>query len=147
MGGGLSGYEWEIDYRTSAITLDRRPVDILHDFYIPALRRSVGYDRMAGYFSSSFLAAASQGFSSFVGRTGHLRLVVGASLAAQDVEAILKGDEERLTSRLDESLGDPGAWPEDVERGVDLLTWMVAHRYLELRVAIRIHRERGNQFP
>jgi hypothetical protein len=54
--------------------------DVLHDFYIPALRASVRYDRVAGYFRSTSLAAASQGFSALVENKGHVRLVVGADL-------------------------------------------------------------------
>jgi len=48
-------------------------VDILQDFYIPAFSLAVRYDLVAGYFRSSSLAAASQGFSSFVGRQGKMR--------------------------------------------------------------------------
>jgi hypothetical protein len=67
---GLQGVPWRLSYRTSALKPDGQPVDILHDFYIPALRRAVRYDRVAGYFRSSSLAAASQDFSAFVGRQG-----------------------------------------------------------------------------
>nr|WP_141657517.1 hypothetical protein [Thiocapsa sp. KS1] len=51
--------------------------DVLHDFYIPALCASVRYDRVAGYFRSTSLAAASQGFSALVENNGHVRLVAG----------------------------------------------------------------------
>jgi|OM-RGC.v1.038230223 hypothetical protein len=38
--GGLRDYPWEQCYATSDIREDGRPVDILQDFYIPALSRS-----------------------------------------------------------------------------------------------------------
>jgi hypothetical protein len=44
---GLRGIPWRLSYRTSTLRPDGQPVDILHDFYIPALQRSVRYDRMA----------------------------------------------------------------------------------------------------
>jgi hypothetical protein len=34
-------------------------------------------------------------------------------------------------------------WPAEVTRGVDLLAYMVAHGYLEVRVAFHVHRENG----
>lgn len=144
---GLRAYPWEMDYKTSATLINDRPVDMLHDFYIPALQRSIKYDRVAGYFRSSSLAAASQGFSAFVGRQGKMRLIVGADLEPQDVQAILDGDTLRLAKRLNEELEQPSAWPADVQNGVTLLAWMVAHGYLEVRVAFRLHRETGRPIP
>ena len=70
---GLRSYRWSYAYKTSAMTSASCPVDILHDFYIPALQRSIRYHRIAGYFRSTSLAVASQGFSAFVGRNGHIR--------------------------------------------------------------------------
>ncbi|MFP4146336.1 MAG: hypothetical protein ACLFSI_01305 [Halorhodospira sp.] len=67
---GLRDHLWEESYSTSELREDGSPVNILHDFYIPALSRSVQYDRVAGYFSSSSLAAASQGFTRFIENGG-----------------------------------------------------------------------------
>ena len=144
---GLQGVPWRLSYRTSALKPDGQPVDILHDFYIPALRRAVRYDRVAGYFRSSSLAAASQGFSAFVGRQGTMRLIVGADLEPQDVRAILAGTEEHLATALNAALAHPEAWPEAVTRGVALLAWMVAHGYLDVRVAFRVHAQTGEPLP
>src|SRR5215471_16030643 len=144
---GLRGVPWRLSYRTSALKPDGQPVDILHDFYILALHRAVRYDRVAGYFRSSSLAAASQGFSAFVGRQGTMRLIVGADLEPQDVRAILAGTEERLTAALDAALAHPEAWPEAVTRGITLLAWMVAHGYLDVRVAFRVHAHTSAPLP
>jgi hypothetical protein len=65
MNPDFKSIHWQLSYKTSTFATDGQPVNILHDFYIPALKRSVGYDRVAGYFRSSSLAAASQGFSAF----------------------------------------------------------------------------------
>jgi len=136
---GLKEFPWRISYRTSALKPEGRSIDILHDFYIPALRRSVRYDRVAGYFRSTSLAAASQGFSAFVAREGQMRLIVGADLDLEDVRAILQGAEDRLVEMLISELANPEQWPESVVRGVELLGWMVAKGRLEVRVAFRIH--------
>jgi superfamily II DNA or RNA helicase len=140
---GLRSREWLLSYKTSSTIVDGRPVDMLHDFYIPALSLSTGYDRVAGYFRSSSLAAASLGFSAFVGKHGHMRLIVGADLDTADVRAILNGDRERLERRLNDRLSGPEAWPQSVRDGVGLLAWMIANGYLEVRVAFRVHGATG----
>ena len=126
---------------------DEPPDNILHDFYIPALSLAKTYDRVAGYFRSSSLAAASQGFTSFVGREGKMRLITGADLDPEDVKAILAGDQERFARALNERLERDDEWPEDVRRGVTLLAWMVANGYLEVRVALRRHARTGEPIP
>jgi hypothetical protein len=129
--------------RPAGYRVEGRMIGINHDFYIPALQRSVHYDRVAGYFRSTSLAAASQGFSAFVGRHGRMRLIVGADLDPDDVRAILQGDEVQLTSLLNAELEQTNAWPEGVCRGVKLLAWMVAHGHLDVRVAFRVHTSTG----
>ncbi len=146
-GKGLRSRPWLLSYRTSATLIDGRPVNMLHDFYLPVLQLAVRYDRVAGYFRSSSLAAASQGFSAFVGRRGQMRLIVGADLEPADVRAILAGDRERLAARLNGELEHPHAWPREVQDGVSLLAWMVGRGYLEVRVAFRVHGETGEPLP
>jgi hypothetical protein len=143
----LKSFKWNYTYKTSSSGQDDQPVDILHDFYIPALKRATRYDRVAGYFRSSSLAAASQGFSAFAGCGGKMRLITGADLDEADVTAILEGDQKRLTDRLDQELGRPQDWPADVTRGIELLAWMVARDILDVRVAFRIHGKTGIPLP
>jgi len=140
---GLRGHAWRLSYSTSSHAAEGRPVDILHQFYIPALKRATRYDRVAGYFRSTSLAAASQGFSAFVGQGGRARMVVGSDLDPGDVRAILDVGEEALAATLNRELDDPEQWPEGVQQGVELLAWMLAHGHLEIRVAFRIHAESG----
>ena len=122
-------------------------MEILHDFYIPALQHSVKYDRVAGYFRSTSLAAASQGFSAFISNKGKIRLIVGSDLDPDDVSAILGGDQQRLERLLKGELEDDTQWPADVCRGVQLLAWMVVNGHLEVRVALRVHSTKGKAIP
>jgi len=140
---GLKSRDWFLSYKTSSTIIDGRPVDMLHDFYIPALSLAVRYDRVAGYFRSSSLAAASQGFSAFVGRHGKMRLIVGADLEPGDVQAILNGDKQRLAAKLTGELEGSESWQDEIRNGVTLLAWMVARGYLEVRVAFRVHGKTG----
>lgn len=144
---GLRAHQWRYSYRTSSTVIDGRPLNMLHDFYIPALKCAVQYDRVAGYFRSTSLAAASRGFSAFVGRGGRMRLIVGADLEPEDVKAVLEGDARRLENRLGEALEGEERWPDEVRNGVTLLAWMVAHGHLELKVALRVHRDTGEPLP
>ena len=137
MKSGLKSVDWRLTYYTSDVTESGKPVDILHDFYLPALNLATRYDRVAGYFRSSSLAAASQGYTSFLRHGGKMRLIVGADLQVQDVAAVLAGNHQRLSDTLMEELQSPENWPEDVQSGVALLAQMVASGQLELRVAFR----------
>jgi ERCC4-related helicase len=140
---GLRSRCWLLSYRTSSTVIEGRPLEMLQDFYLPALRLAVSYDRVAGYFRSSSLAAASQGFSAFVGKKGRMRLIVGADLDPLDVQAVLAGDAKRLARQLNQRLERPDDWPEEEQKGVVLLAWMVARGYLEVKVAFRVHGSTG----
>ncbi|MFQ6043839.1 MAG: DEAD/DEAH box helicase family protein, partial [Candidatus Poribacteria bacterium] len=124
----LRNYNFKISYGPSD--------DRLHDFYIPALSRSVRYDRSAGFFSSTALAVAAAGVARLIQNGGTMRLLVGAQLSEEDVEAIRKGDElrERLSAQLLDAILDP----EDVllRRRLEVLAWMVAEGTLEIKVAL-----------
>jgi hypothetical protein len=126
---------------------DGSPVSVLHDFYLPALMRATSYDRVAGYFRSSSLAAASEGYTSFVGHDGHLRMIVGADLNPADVAVILAGDHAVMEEKLLEELSHEEAFPEEVKNGLTLLAWMLQKKRLEIRVAFRRHRATGEPLP
>jgi hypothetical protein len=134
---------WQLTYDTGVPGPDGTPIDILRDFYLPALSRAVAYDRVAGYFRSTSLAAAAQGFEAFARHQGGIRLVAGADLDPADVAAILQGEAARRDAALLAALGLPEEWPDDVREGVTLLAWMVARERLDLRVAFRVHARSG----
>lgn len=139
---------WQISYLSSTARVDGSPTDILEDFYIPVLSRSVTYDRVAGYFRSTSLAAASQGFSAFTQNSGKARLIVGADMDPEDVQAALQGtgchwDNPLISDAMVQELLNYDTWPESVQWGVHLLAWMVAKGFLDIRVAFRVHSETG----
>lgn len=144
---GFQKHTWQVSYRTSSKNQDGNPTDVLQEFYIPALRLANTYDRVAGYFRSSSLAAASQGYSSFIDHDGKMRLIVGADLEVEDVEAILKGNEARYSEALLKELDRPDLWEDSVADGVALLSYMVASGKLEVRVAFRKNGNTGAAMP
>jgi len=110
--------------------------DRLNEFYIPALSVSVRYDRAAGFFSSTALSVAAQGIAKLIQNGGRMRLLVGAELSEEDVDAIRKGAElaERLSQRLLDAFNDPV--DEIQRRRLEALAWMVAEGTLEIKVVL-----------
>src|SRR5438067_1733932 len=79
--------------------------EALRDFYVPALSRSVRYDRSVGYFRASAFVVAARGLSRFIAGGGTARFLVGAELAEGDQEALLGATEipSELARRLAQS--------------------------------------------
>ncbi len=113
--------------------------DRLRTFYIPALAASVRYDRMTGYFSSHALAIAAAGVAHLIANGGRMRLLVGAQLSREDVEAIEAGYnlDDVVASSLGAGLPDPETLTDHLLRKrLEALAWLVAHERLEIRVVL-----------
>ena len=114
--------------------------DRLHDFYLPALERSVLYRRSTGYFSSAALAVAAAGVARLVENDGSMQLLCGADLASEDVEAVLRG--ESLKGRVERAmlrgieLGQGGDIDARLTARLEILAWLVAHEKLTIRVVL-----------
>ena len=110
--------------------------DPLNNFYIPALSGSVQYDRSAGFFSSSALAVAAAGVARLLQNGGRMRLLVGAALHEDDVNAIQKGHDlkTRVTERLLQHFHDP----QDalLRQRLEVIAWMIAEGTLEIKVVL-----------
>jgi len=127
----LHDYSFKLSYGPSD--------DHLHRFYIPALRASTRYDRMTGFFTSSALAVAAAGVAHLIAGGGRMRLLVGAQLRPEDVEAIREGHDLReiVAARLGAALPDPGTLADQLMRDrLAALAWMVATGSLEIRVVL-----------
>ena len=117
-----------------------RPGAVVEEFYVPALSVSQGYDRVAGYFSSTALAVSARGIAGFIRNEGRMRLLVSPFLTEDDVAAFrhmgtAEGDElvdERLMDSFDlERLADQIARDH-----VGAMCWMLSQGRLEIRVVV-----------
>lgn len=110
--------------------------DLVRLFYVPALRSSVRYDRLTGYFSARALALAARGVEGLIVNNGRMRLIVGCTLGEEEVAAIERG----------ESLGDTvertlikmpilSADPRTID-ALELVAWMVANGFLDVKLAV-----------
>ncbi len=114
--------------------------DPLHDFYIPALKRSVAYDRKAGYFCSTALAVAMEGVVKLAENGGTMRLLVGICPDPEDVRVIDNAykQREQLQKIMERRLRDRILAPRDGEQRdrMSLLSWMIVKGHMEIKVAV-----------
>jgi len=103
--------------------------DILYDFYIPSLKESIEYDRLAGFFSSKSLAIAARGILGLIEKGGTMRLIISPKLDKKDLEIIIdshkkpeKYIEEKMLQEL-ERLED-----KFTRDHVYALGWMIANK-------------------
>lgn len=111
--------------------------EILNDFYNPILANSVEYCRLAGFFSSTALAVAARGIRGLLNNDGKMKLVVGAILKKEDIDAIREGLEkpEEIIKRA--AINDIDSIEEEFVRNhVMALGWLIAKQKLEIRIAI-----------
>ncbi|PKN60761.1 MAG: hypothetical protein CVU53_01435 [Deltaproteobacteria bacterium HGW-Deltaproteobacteria-11] len=126
-----SDYLLDLDFSISYGPLDDR----LNSLYLPALARSVRYDRTTGLFSASALAIAARGVDALIRNRGHMRLLVGAGLEDGDagdvgrIQGLQKILRDKFLSLLD--VVDP--W---MNQRLELLGWMAAEKTLDIRVAL-----------
>ena len=87
--------------------------DLVKLFYIPALEDAERYHRLTGYFSASALALAARGIEGLVRNDGVMRLLVGCTLEAGEIEAIERG--EALREQVEKRLAKLPLAPPDAE--------------------------------
>jgi SNF2 family DNA or RNA helicase len=125
----LSDFDWQTKYNPEEGSL-------IEVFYGRALSCAQRYERTTGYFTATALAIAARGIEGLVLNAGRMRLVVGCTLAAAEVDAIEKGQSLRDTvaaNLLNRPLAVAGEREADA---LELLAWMVARGYLEIKVAV-----------
>ena len=69
--------------------------DVPKEFYEPALKNAVLYQRAVGFFSSSSLSAIADGIEGLILNGGRIQLVASPKLSEEDIQAIKEGYEER----------------------------------------------------
>jgi len=111
---------------------------LLECFYVPALQRSVSYDRGVGFFTSQWLRLAASGLAGLAANGGHARIIASPMLDAQDCAALAQGDDARsdpvLKDALDRAISD---LEHDLESDtLAALAWMIADGLLDFRIAI-----------
>ena len=125
----LQDQVWKLKY-----TLDDG--DLVRRFYVPVLRCAQRYDRITGYFSARALSLAARGVQGLVLNDGRMRLIVGCTLQPEEIAAVEKGELIRAAiERKVLATPDFSADPKSID-ALELLAWMVARGYLDMKVAV-----------
>lgn len=124
----------DLDIRSSYVS---KKEDIIVDFYEPVLSQTKGYDRLAGFFTSSSLAIAARGIAGFIKNQGHMRLLCSPILSKEDAKILHRIAENDPTL----SFGDFGIDFDDIvddlyKNHVKALGWMILQGLLEIRLAV-----------
>ncbi|MDF5719919.1 MAG: SNF2-related protein [Rhizonema sp. PD37] len=90
----------------------------------------------AFFLRVSCLTLAAIGIEGLIRNNGTMRLVIGCTLNEQEVEAIARG--EKFREVVDRSLSNFPLMPENIEQAdaLELLSWMIAQGYLEVKLAL-----------
>jgi ERCC4-related helicase len=136
----LRDYPWRIGYASDT----HNPIV---DFYIPALERASQYDRKAGFFNSAILSSVARGIGAMLAQQGKIRLIMGCQFSPQDIAAIRQGYSLRdaLNAPLDRALTPPQNWSQ--LKHFELLSWLIEHNYLDLRIAIPLKSDGSPEDP
>ena len=113
-------------------------VQVLDQFYVPALKRSVSYDRGVGYFTSNWLRLAATGLAALAANGGKARIVASPKLDREDCAALNQGADARNDPMLRSALERTVATLEHdlAHDTLAALAWMIADDLLEFRIAI-----------
>lgn len=126
----LTSFDFAPGYSTSDGAL-------LDEFLVPALSRSIRYDRAVGFFSSSLIALAPTTLADFVSRGGKIRLVCSPHLSATDLSWLGRDADTSVFSTTD-VVGSLKALAQADDLAGALITAMVSlvhHGVLEVKFA------------
>lgn len=126
----------ELELRTA---YHRGQDDIARDFYLPALLRSVEYDRAVGFFRSAVFAISWPGLRGFISSGGRMRVLCSQVLAPEDIDALEAGYAARVDAALEARfieevrslLADPALGPP-----ARILAALIASRAMEIKIAV-----------
>ena len=112
--------------------------DPLNDFYIPALKNSISYDRLSGFFSPASLTAAAEGMATFIKNGGKYRLIFSKYIFSdKDFDAI--NDSKLYKDFIDSSTLDIEELTSQLkDRPRQILGWMIENGYLEIKIAFTV---------
>ena len=113
--------------------------DIANDFYLPAMRRAIEYDRAVGYFRSAAFIIAWPALREFVAHGGRIRILCSQVLSPEDIEALDAGYAARVDGTIAARLRDEVATlleDETMSEPARVLAALVATDVVEIKIAV-----------
>ena len=121
----------EIDLK---LNYDTSEDNLIDDFYNPVLEKTIKYDRIAGYFSSTSLAVAAKGITSFIKNKGKMRILCSPILSNEDYEVLMKVCDDKITNYIIESLEN---FSDDlINDYLKCFGWMLKNEFLEIKLVV-----------
>lgn len=112
--------------------------DIINEFYVPCLSKSVRYRRAVGYFTSNSIQAAMRGIANFIANEGQMQLIASPHFSKEDIDAIEKGyynKAELACKRISEAI--PEKTSDETEKSQwECLAWMISTGRLDIKIAL-----------
>lgn len=131
---GLIELDFELEYRSLR-------KNVIKEFYEPALKNAICYQRAVGFFSSSALIEISSGIQGLIENGGRIQLVASPKLSEEDLEAIQYGyktREEIIENALLREWEEPKTPFQ--EKRLNLLANYIAEGLLDIKLAF-IHNQ------
>lgn len=105
---------------------------LIYDFYVPALKNSVLYDRISAYFDSKILRMYASGLDNICNNNGKIRFIFSCDISDEDYELMLQGYslrkeyEEKLLFSLSE---------EDINVDLGNLAYLIGVGVIDIKIA------------
>ena len=107
--------------------------DVVNDFYIPCLSKSIKYDRCSAYFSSAVLKQFALGLYDFYKNGGHARFIFSCEISEDEMANIVNAYSEKMndmSNSLDDSL--------DNDFEVANLAYLIKHNLADVKIAFMV---------
>lgn len=118
------------------IKYDSDEDDLLNDFYIPVLSEANEYYRLSGFFNSTSLAVSACGLENFIKNNGRMKLVTSVIFSEDDLNRINEANEDPSKIIEENFINDLNNISDEfVKDHLAALGWMIANKYLEIKVA------------
>jgi superfamily II DNA or RNA helicase len=129
---GLRDYSFKPDY-------NKIDDDIADDFYLPAMKNSIQYDRISGYFGSTIYIIAWTALQEFIEHGGKMRIVCSPVISDPDKTAMAEGYSAKndvfIQRGLAEELNDMFQSSE-LDKPTRVLACLIAENILDIKIAV-----------
>ena len=129
---GLRDYSFKPDY-------NKTDDDIADDFYLPAMKNSIQYDRISGYFGSTIYIIAWTALQEFIEHGGKMRIVCSPVISDPDKTAMAEGYSAKndvfIQRGLAEELNDMFQSSE-LDKPTRVLACLIAENILDIKIAV-----------
>lgn len=110
----------------------------IREFFIPALKKSVEYNRAVGYFTTDALINLADGILELVKNGGKIKIIASPHLLEKDIETLLKGTSQEESTIIETLLIKLKLVDEMNDKlKMDLIANLIASKILEIKIVYK----------